>query len=358
MADTTPKVGDPVEVDPSVAASIPTPAKKPGQPGFVGPTAPKTVQDYLAEFGQQLAFINSDPDLQALFNRAMSENWTAARWTQEYESNYLPKHDSSFVSYQQAKFNRPAEFATQYNNLLDQMQIIAKSQGFDVSSWGGHITAEDTKTIDPNTNPVAYLLQHYYNGVPTAIAQQYIANHSAIAKSGGNVVGGTLADNANTLRSYAKDMGVSSLLLTPTWQQQGLGAGTDYFEGAAAAIAQGKTTLQAEQNYYRQQAMNVYKPFAQQIKDGATVSQLANPYTSTLANLLEVSPDSIDLASPTGYGNLVTKALQGDGTNSMSLDAFTQQVKQRPEWLNTSNARNSMMDTAYSLLRNFGLVTG
>ena len=97
MADTTPKVGDPVEVDPSVAAAMPKNPTKPGQPGFVGPTAPKTVQDYLAEFGQQLAFINSDPDLQALFNRAMSENWTAARWQQEYESQYLPKHDSSFV---------------------------------------------------------------------------------------------------------------------------------------------------------------------------------------------------------------------------------------------------------------------
>ena len=40
----------------------------------------------------------------------------------------------------------------------------------------------------------------------------------------------------------------------------------------------------------------------------------------------------------------------------MSLDQFATQVKQRPEWLQTGNARNSMMDTANQLLRSFGMV--
>ena len=76
------------------------------------------------------------------------------------------------------------------------------------------------------------------------------------------------------------------------------------------------------------------------------------------SNLLEVSPDSVKLGDTTGLGSLVTKALQGDGTNPTTLDQFTSQVKARPEWLNTTNARNSLMDTATSLLRNFGLVVG
>jgi len=108
----------------------------------------------------------------------------------------------------------------------------------------------------------------------------------------------------------------------------------------------------------QQVAMNIYKPFAQQIKDGFSVADLAQPYTSTVANLLEVPPASIDLGSSTGNGAMVSKALQGDGTTPMNLDAFTTQVKQRPEWLNTTNARNSLMDTATSLLRNFGMVVG
>ena len=55
---------------------------------------------------------------------------------------------------------------------------------------------------------------------------------------------------------------------------------------------------------------------------------------------------------------MVTKALQGDGTNPMNLDAFTTQVKQQPQWLNTKNARDSLMGTASTMLRNFGLVVG
>ena len=108
----------------------------------------------------------------------------------------------------------------------------------------------------------------------------------------------------------------------------------------------------------RNVAANIYKPFAQQIKDGYSVSDLASPYTSAVANLLEVSPTSVDLGATTGYGSLVTKALQGDGTNPMNLDAFTTQVKQQPQWLNTKNARDSLMGTASTMLRNFGLVVG
>ena len=79
---------------------------------------------------------------------------------------------------------------------------------------------------------------------------------------------------------------------------------------------------------------------------------------SAASNLLEVAPDSINLSATNGIGYKLSQALQGDGTNPLSLDAFTKQVKQDPAWLQTTNARNSMMDTANTLLRNFGLVTG
>ena len=88
------------------------------------------------------------------------------------------------------------------------------------------------------------------------------------------------------------------------------------------------------------------------------MAQLASPYTSAMANLLEVDPSSIDLGSSTGYGAMVTKALQGDGVNPTNLGQFTTQVKQNPAWLQTTNARNSLMDTANQLLHSFGLVVG
>ena len=74
------------------------------------------------------------------------------------------------------------------------------------------------------------------------------------------------------------------------------------------------------------------------------------------SNLLEVDPSTINLGAATGLGAKVTKALQGDGTNSMALDSFNTYMKQQPEWLNTGNARTSLMDVANTWARDFGKV--
>ena len=116
--------------------------------------------------------------------------------------------------------------------------------------------------------------------------------------------------------------------------------------------------MEEQQNYIKQQAIATYAPFANRIKEGMTVQALASPYINTAANLLEISPNKISLGDTQGLGSAVTKALQGDGTSPMALDKFMTSIKQRPEWLQTTNARNSLMDTATTLLRNFGMVTG
>ena len=87
-----------------------------------------------------------------------------------------------------------------------------------------------------------------------------------------------------------------------------------------------------------------------------TVRALASPYLNAASNLMEVGGDTIDLGSNTGLGATITKAMQGDQKSSVPLDQFMTQLKQDPAWLKTTNARNSLMDNANSLLQSFGLV--
>jgi len=42
----------------------------------------------------------------------------------------------------------------------------------------------------------------------------------------------------------------------------------------------------------------------------------------------------------------------------MTVSDFSNQVRQDPRWLNTQNAKDSIMNSGVQLLRNFGLVTG
>jgi len=353
-----------------VASDLPAvpaapPFSPPASTNITTPTTP--AQDratLLATYGAQVALISSVPELNSLLDRALAENWSATKWSAEYQNtNWYQQHGAGYITSETDRLADPGKYAEAYNNLLNQMTNIALAKGLDVSSFGGQITADQAKAFNPaQPNIVAQMLQHYYNTTPDATTlSQYIAKNSQIALSNTGTPQGELATTSQNLRNFASSMGVASQYLTPSWSNasgKSVTASKDYFTNAAYAIQQGLTTAESEQALYRSNAQAIYKPFAQQIANGASVAQLAQPYTSAAANLLEVDPSTINLGMTTGIGAKVTKALQGDGTNAMTLDSFNTYMKQQPEWLSTTNARNSVMDTANTMLRDFGLVTG
>ena len=326
-------------------------------------------QMFVQQFGGIAAMAFSTPWLAKILDQAITGNWSAVKFSNAV--NLAPEFAAWGKSIQDGNlsfYGDPTHqaWAQQYNDKLQLLQQSALQQGIDPSVFGDKIDTSNPNAIqtafaDKNNGVNAYLSQYFNNAPSQAILDQFVANHAGLQKQAGGALSGTIATNAQALKSYAASMGIASQYLTPTWTDANgnkVASGTDYFTNAAQAIAQGHTTLDSEQALYRQQAQNIYKPFAQQIANGYSVSQLAAPYTSAVQNLLELGSQPIDLGSTTGYGAMVTKALQGDGTNPVNLDQFTTAIKQKPEWLKTTNARNSLMDTASTLLRNFGLVVG
>jgi hypothetical protein len=328
--------------------------------------------EFFTKYKTSSAFFNSVPELSGLLSKAFTEGWSADKLGLAYQdSNWFNSHLASQRDYAVAKATDKGAYAEQYNNLLNLMKRTAQTMGIDISSFGGEITPDQVGSIQDSTSPVGeFLAQHYNSQASADLLQNYIASHGVIAGtaktvgtggiagSKGLILGGSIADNVNALKSYAATMGVASQYLNPNLNGATGPAGTDYFTNAAQSILSGTTNIQKEQEYIKNQAMAMYKPFASRISEGQTVQALASPYINSASNLLEVDPSTIDLAATTGLGSTITKAIQGDGTNPLTLDAFNTQIKQRPEWLQTSNARNSLMDTASTLLRNFGLVVG
>lgn len=367
----------------ATTAQLATSPLTPTTPDLTGkiysePAGPKSIdqekQDFATKYGAIGAMALATPWMADLLQQAIAGNWSATKFTDTVQNYTDPASGQkpwqaigqSIRDSDLAYYGNKQAWAQQYNDKLQILQDSAKRQGLDPSVFGAAIDLKDPTAIDAafknaGSGVNAFFSQYYNNTPDQAILDKYVANHATIATT--NVGGvmtpeGQIAADAQSLRSYAASMGVASQYLTPTWSgaNGSVNQGTDYFTNAAAAKAQGLTTLESEQALYRQQAANIYKPFAQQIQNGYSVAQLASPYTSAVANLLEVDPTSIDLGSSTGYGAMVTKALQGDGTNPTNLGQFTTQVKQNPAWLQTTNARNSLMDTANQLLHSFGLV--
>jgi hypothetical protein len=345
-----------------------------------GPNVPQDLKSatWAKQYGGIGAMAMTIPWMKDLLAKASVGGWSATKFTNEVK-NYTDStgqkpwdhiaqayRDSSIAYYD----NKQA-WAQQYNDKLAILQKSAVTQGLDPSAFGKALDLNDVAAIDAaykdQHSPMGTYFSTYYNNTPDqGLIDNYVANHSSLAKTDNNVYGGVIGQTIDDLKSYANSMGISSYYL-PSAKTQG-GAG-DWYAQTALRIQQGNTTnpdgtvvpgYTAEQakNDLKQVAMATYKPFANRINEGMTVQALASPYINAASNLLETSADKIDLGASTGLGYDITKALQGDGTNSMSLDQFMTQIKQRPEWLQTSNARNSVMDTATTFLRNLGMVTG
>ena len=330
--------------------------------------------DWVNKYGAIASMAFTTPWINTLLQQAVQGKYTADKFTQAVETYQGGEPWQSIGQAvkdgEEAFYGNQSAWVQQYNDKLAILQRSAVAQGLDPSYFGSPLDPTDpaaaTKAYKDSSNPMNAFLNQYYNNVPDqGIIDNFVAQHATLMKNNNGGPQGAIATTANSLRNYASQYGVSNTFVNPTWtgtnssgQSASFNQGGDYWTNAAQAISAGYTNVDSIQANLRNTAAQIYKPFATQIQNGYSLTDLAQPYMSAASNLLEVAPDSINLSATNGIGYKLSQALQGDGTNPLSLDAFTKQVKQDPAWLQTTNARNSMMDTANTLLRNFGLVTG
>jgi hypothetical protein len=82
---------------------------------------------------------------------------------------------------------------------------------------------------------------------------------------------------------------------------------------------------------------------------------LASPYISSMAQILELPAGDINLFDP-----LIKKALQykdpkKGGPKAMPLWAFEQELRSTSQWRQTKNAQDSMMQVGHQVLVDFGM---
>lgn len=117
------------------------------------------------------------------------------------------------------------------------------------------------------------------------------------------------------------------------------------------------STLADTQNYYRTKIIAPkYAQFADDIRGGADVKDLAHDYISMISDALEIDPEKIDLAKDP----LLSKALLGyagkDGkTTYPNYTDFQKMVRQDSRWQYTSNAKDAISSTVQSVKQIFGL---
>jgi hypothetical protein len=134
----------------------------------------------------------------------------------------------------------------------------------------------------------------------------------------------------------------------------GLNFSTTWMKNNTRSVITGKSTLQTLEDYVRKTAAARYSAYAEQIKAGQNVMDLASPYIRSLSQLLELPETDVDL-----FNKHIAKAMtaKGDAKGAqMPLWQFENEVRADPLWRKTNNAREGMFTVAHQVAKDFGLV--
>jgi hypothetical protein len=115
-----------------------------------------------------------------------------------------------------------------------------------------------------------------------------------------------------------------------------------------------QATLEGTKQMLREKyVLPKYLGFADEVKAGFDVRDIANDYIQMVGNALEIDPETLDLNDP-----LLAKALRPAGKKGqfdyISYGDFEKEVKKDKRWWNTSNAKEAASQTALQVQKMFG----
>ena len=290
--------------------------------GVSGTATPKLDEQSLAsEYGFAAAFFNTDPELQQLIQRAVSEQWTPQEFQAKFQAtNWFQTHSDTYRKTVALQTSDP----TTWNQQLQQRITDVKAKAVQMGA-----TLDDATAKQIATNSIEF-------GWDDAQLGQALGAHVTLSS------GGNSADVQTQMRQFIQDMGVG--YSDQSLQQQ------------LQQIEQGTSTVQDFQNQIRKLAASAFPSYANQINAGQTVKAIADPYIQDMANVLELNPNTITLNDPT-----IRKALTNTDNNGQPVQTglwdFEKNLRSDPRWQYTQNATNAAYSQVYQIGKAWGFLS-
>jgi hypothetical protein len=294
-------------------------------------------KDFASLYGWSLAVLRSAPELSKLFDRAISGGYNQARFVAELRNTGWYKTRSESV--RQGTVLQKADPA-EYKRRITQAAAMVADQYYQMTGrrMGGPTAAHLGQ-------------QAFLYGFNDAEVRDMVARtvSSADLLKGGQI-GGTLGEAERQLRQAADDYGID---VSETWIKNNINS-----------IARQNTDVTAEIGKLRQLAKSKYAAFADQIDQGVTVKDIAEPYRQLMAKTLEVSDKSIRINDRALQTALMYKPVDEAGRptsklpTGMPLWQFEQQLKNDPRWVRTKGAQDATMAAGRQVLQDLGFLGG
>jgi hypothetical protein len=227
-----------------------------------------------------------------------------------------------------------ADFKNKYNAEVKKQPDYTATSG----TTKTELTADNLAVKSTSTNQTQVQKPSLFDGA--TYASDYIWSKVDFTKVS---AGGKALDAITKVRQIVNDSG-------------NLGVSLVEIQNYARQIGSGKLDENGLTAIMNKQAAQDYPLFADRLNDtpGATVKSLVDPYISSIAKVLEIPKDSIELNNP-----YLQKAIRPDGTvgklPAMSIPDFERMLMDTPEWQKTKQANDKAYSAAMALSNALGV---
>ena len=284
-----------------------------------------------AQYGYALRVMKSDHQVWQLFQTAVNDHgaqWTTERFNAELmNTNWWKQNNEYARAGLTAQALGGADWELRKQKALDAVRAEA-------TSIGANIDPDKINTLVDN-----YIMQGWDKRPDgQQILQRELANSITADKSG------HLAGSSGSIEA---DLRQTAML-------NGLHLDDSYFVQAAQAVARGEKTADDFKRDVRSQAASMWPGWSDKINAGVDARSLASGYINTMAQTLEMDPNSIDLNDPLLRGAMTQVDPKTGEPNMQSLYNFQQTLRKDPRWMNTQQATDSIANIGSSLMKMFG----
>ena len=268
-----------------------------------------------------LALKSTDPDLEKAWQAYLKGDMDGFK-SYVLASSFYRNNNSIARTRKTAATNQPGVYAQD----LDAYKVSAKKR---LVQQGVQWTPGVEKQVELG----------YNSGMTDDQIDQLIVKSGAMGKLGGSTM-----SSVSALQSFANAYGVGNLL------------NTSYWDTKSTALFAGETTTDDIMNDIKNLAASAYPAYADGIKNNVSLTALASNVTSTVANLLELDPDTVDFNNP-----LVKRIMNYVDPVTGKQEVMPQwlvekTVKSSPDWPYTNNARDTIDTLTTKVFSDWGLM--
>lgn len=264
------------------------------------------------------------PELKKLFDKAVKETWTPAKFQSEIRNTTWWKSTTETErQYLTKLYGDPATART----LLSNNRVKVWTLAAQVGATPSNALAEK----------LVYGMSAY--GWTDARLRQELVKSIEL----GDTPAGEAGEVVAQLKEYGWQMGVSVV--------------ADWAMEEAKNIVGAGHKLEESKAYIRKLAKGQFGNWAKQIDAGQTIQDLASPFVQSMSQILELPPGSVTIWDPTIRGAMQHKDPSTGEREVQQIWEFENQLRDDPRWKKTKNAQDSIMQVAHQVLSDFGFKT-